>query len=280
MLISNSFYSTSPRKSSFRDSISRLYDSVRHPITDKSYTDAYGLSFNISDIVRPAWTESLGSDVLIVDIDTRAPDGDNGIFAREKINWETLDAHQANGVLSVTFMNHFMYSQIHGYDYKYYNAHHIEGHHDTWIKPHVLYELLHLYRFVVFIDADAIIQHMEVPLEWLFNRWGVTPTTSIAMPLDVTTSENGDDNHSSDSKGRLVLNTGFIVSQALPHTFEMLEAWRECTTEKRYPGCGFWKEQWSHEQRAFSEFIRYDYNPHGDNIVVRLPLFCPARIAF
>ena len=164
-------------------------------------------------------------------------------------------------------------AQIHGYDYKFYNAHHMAEHHDTWIKPHVLYELLHSYRFVVFIDADAILQHLEVPIEWLFNRWGITPSTSIAMPWDVQTSENGDDHHSEDSKGKLVLNTGFIVAQALPLTFEMLDAWRTCTTEKRYQGCGAWKEMWSHEQRAFSEYVRYDFNPSGHNIVVRILSF-------
>ena len=141
------------------------------------------------------------------------------------------------------------------------------GLHATWVKPHVLFDFLQSYKFVIFIDADATIQHLEVPFEWLFNRWGITPQTSIAMPLDTRQNLNGDLHASEDSKGRLQLNTGVVIAQALPHTFDMLTAWKECPDEKRYPGCGMWKETWSHEQKAFSEYIRYDFNPSGNNIV-------------
>lgn len=142
-----------------------------------------------------------------------------------------------------------------------------EGYHNTWVKPHVLAELLHSYRFVVFIDADATIQNLELPIEWLFNRWGITPQTSIAMPLDTRQILNGDENASNDSKGKLALNTGVVIAQALPYTFEMMTAWKDCPNEKQYPGCGAWKQNWSHEQKAFSEYIRWDYNPSGTNIV-------------
>lgn len=46
-----------------------------------------------------------------------------------------------------------------------------------------------------------------------------------------------------------------------------MDAWMTCPDEKRYAGCGNWKENWSHEQRAFSEYIRYDFNEAGNNIV-------------
>lgn len=143
----------------------------------------------------------------------------------------------------------------------------MEGMHNTWVKPHVLADFLHSYQFVIFIDADATIQHLELSFEWLFNRWGITPQTSMAMPLDTRQNLHGDTHASEDSKGRLVLNTGVMIAQALPHTFEMLKAWIECPDEKKYPGCAAWKETWSHEQKAFSEYIRYDYNPTGTNII-------------
>ena len=76
-------------------------------------------------------------------------------------------------------------------------------------------------------------------------------------------------NISVDGKGKVVLNTGVVVLQNLPHTHDMMTAWKECTGEQRYPGCGQWRDRWSHEQRAFSEYIRYDFNPQGNNIVVR-----------
>lgn len=47
----------------------------------------------------------------------------------------------------------------------------------------------------------------------------------------------------------------------------MLEAWGNCTTEVRYPGCARWKGEWSHEQRAFSEYIRYDFGKTPGTIV-------------
>ena len=131
--------------------------------------------------------------------------------------------------------------------------------------------MLRGYKFVVFIDADAIIQHLEVPLEFLFNRWDVSPHTSIALPIDTQQVLEGN-NISLDGKGKVVLNTGVVVLQNLPHTHEMMDAWKDCTSEKKYPGCGQWKEKWSHEQRAFSEYIRYDFNPQGNNIVVRATL--------
>lgn len=104
-------------------------------------------------------------------------------------------------------------------------------------------------------------------MEWLFNRWKITPETSIAMPIDTKENRNGDDKVSCDSKGKTVLNTGVVVAQSLPYTFEMFKAWIECTTDLRYPGCSHWKDRWSNEQRAFSEYIRYDFNPNNNIIV-------------
>jgi len=89
------------------------------------------------------------------------------------------------------------------------------------------------------------------------------------MPIDTKQILNGDRNASCDSKGKVTLNTGFVIAQKLPLTLKMMKAWKECPTEKKYKGCGYWKENWSHEQRAFSEYIRYDFNPDGDNIIVR-----------
>jgi hypothetical protein len=99
------------------------------------------------------------------------------------------------------------------------------------------------YKFVAFLDGDALVNTMDVPLEWMFNRWGITNQTSIAVPLDVRQGgSTGEDSH-----GNTEVNTGFLVVQNLDITFELLQAWRDCTTETRYPGCGRWKEEWSHE---------------------------------
>ncbi|KAH8712062.1 hypothetical protein GQ44DRAFT_776259 [Phaeosphaeriaceae sp. PMI808] len=244
----------------------KLYEAIQHPVDSRIYTDAAKKSFEIKEDA-PWWKEPLREQILILDIDTRVPNGPNELWNDGRMDWETMNSGGDGGMVSASFMNHFLYSQIHGYDYRFFNAHEMEGMHNTWVKPHALYDLLKKYRFVIFIDADATIQHLELPFEWLFNRWGVTPETSIAMPLDTRQILNGDVHASEDSRGKLQLNTGVVIAQALPLTFDLLTAWKECPGEKKYPGCGEWKEAWSHEQKAFSEYIRYDFNPNGTNIV-------------
>jgi hypothetical protein len=68
-----------------------------------------------------------------------------------------------------------------------------------------------------------------------------------------------------------VLNTGLVLAQNNNRTFDMLDAWSECTTEKRYPGCAQWKNKWSHEQRAFSEYIRWDPEFNNTDNIVGIP---------
>ncbi|KAK4148458.1 hypothetical protein C8A00DRAFT_38973 [Chaetomidium leptoderma] len=248
----------------FGDLMPELFKPIKLPVTAKDFIDQRGNKFVNGG--RDYWKEPMGKDILVVDIDTRNPNGENGVFNAKKMDWEKVEA-AGSSLLTVAHINHFIYSQIHGYDYKFFHAKKIRNHFDTWIKPHALQRMLHNYKFVVFIDADAIIQHLEVPMEFLFNRWNISPNTSIAMPIDTQQVFEGENNISVDSKGKIVLNSGVVVLQNLPHSHEMMQAWAECTTEKRYPGCGHWKTNWSHEQRAFSEFIRYDFNPDGNNIV-------------
>jgi hypothetical protein len=113
-----------------------------HPVDSPTYVDPFGKEFHISD--DPAWKKPLGNQILIVDMDTRPVNGSNELFdPAGNMNWETLDAHNDGGIMSASFMNHFLYAQIHGYDYRFFHAQHMEDHHDTWIKPHVIYELLH-----------------------------------------------------------------------------------------------------------------------------------------
>ncbi|KAL2264232.1 hypothetical protein VTK26DRAFT_64 [Humicola hyalothermophila] len=248
----------------YGDLIYELYRPIKLPVSATNYTDQRGKTFDTGG--RDYWQTPLGKDLLILELDTRFPAGKDEIFNPEIMNWEAVKA-SGSSLLTISYLNHYIYSQIHGYDYKFLHANKIEGHYDTWIKPQGFRKMLSSYKFVVFIDADAIIQHLEVPMEFLFNRWNIAPNTSIAMPVDTQQVSEEKGNISVDSKGKVVLNSGVVVAQNLPLTEEMLEAWAECTTEKRYPGCAKWKTKWSHEQRAFSEYIRYDFNPDGDNIV-------------
>jgi hypothetical protein len=249
-------------KPSLRDTVSALFDSIKHDPTNPEYVDAFGQTFTANQTI---WKQPLGKKILIVDIDTRVPSDTNQILNPAKLNFESMEM-KGGGLVSNAIMNHYMYALIHGYDYKYYQAQSIPDHHDTWILPHAFRELIPDYQFVVAMDADATIPHMEVPLEWMFNRWGIQEHTSMALPWDTMEIRNGR-RISVDSQDLRVLNTGFVVAQDSATTRDMLEKWRDCTSESRYVGCGRWKTEWSHEQRAFSEYIRYDYNFTAETIV-------------
>lgn len=94
------------------------------------------------------------------------------------------------------------------------------------------------------------------------------------MPIDTMEVKDGDSNASKDSRGNVVLNAGFIVLQRGDHTNAMLEAWKTCTDGSTYAECGQWKRKWSHEQRVFSEYIRYDFNPDNNIVVCMRKLGC------
>ncbi|KAL5118664.1 hypothetical protein ACEQ8H_003341 [Pleosporales sp. CAS-2024a] len=249
-------------KPALSDAISALFDSIKHDPASPEYIDGFGKKFVANQTI---WTKPLGKKLLIVDIDTRMPTDSNQILNPEKLNFERLEMG-GGGLVSNAIMHHYLYAMIHGYDYKFYQARSIPGHWDTWIMPHALRELIPDYAFVVAMDADVTLSHMEVPLEWMFNRWGIQEHTCMALPWD-TMEFRGGEPISVDSKGLRVLNTGLVVVQDSSTTRDMLEKWRDCTTEKRYAGCARWKVEWSHEQRAFSEYIRYDYNFTPETIV-------------
>lgn len=74
-----------------------------------------------------------------------------------------------------------------------------------------------------------------------------------------------------------MLNTGFVVAQNLPFTREILDVWMACTGGGTRYGeeCAKWKGKWAHEQAVFSDYLRYDYNPEGDNIRVSVSMLFP-----
>jgi len=250
-------------KPTLRDTITSLFESIKHDPNEPGYVDPSGTYYEGGK--ETTWRKPLGKKVLIVDIDTRVPTGENELLNPERMDWEQLKM-EGSGLVSNSIMNHYLYAMVHGYDYKFYQARDMKDHYNTWILPHVFRELIPNYQFVVAMDADVTIPHMEVPLEWMFNRWGIKQQTSMALPWD-TEEIRSNVSISVDSKGLRVLNTGLVIAQNSPTTLELLEAWRDCTSEERYEGCAQWKYEWSHEQRAFSEYIRYDFNNTPETIV-------------
>jgi hypothetical protein len=156
-------------------------------------------------------------------------------------------------------------ARIHGYDYKFLQAADYPDRHGTWIKVPMMKEALKTYDIVVFVDSDVMFPHLELPLEWLMNYWNITPDTLIAMATAPDFPQN------KDSQGNVLLNTGFVIVQRGQHSSriqEMFEVWEQCPEETRYAGCSNWKFEWSHEQAAFGNYIRYDFNDSPDSIRV------------
>ena len=130
-----------------------------------------------------------------------------------------------------------------------------------------LASVLPQYDIVVVADADAIFRHLYLPYEFLLNRWGITPQTSFAMPLDVAwdTKSNTSLGYTNNRFGEVNPNNGFITALNLPRTFEMLHAWNDCPDEpNRFPGCDRFRGHWPADQGAFGEYIRYEFGRSTD----------------
>ncbi|KAJ5746263.1 hypothetical protein N7520_011445 [Penicillium odoratum] len=115
-------------------------------------------------------------------------------------------------------------------------------------------EALEHYKIVVFLDADVVLPHLHVPLEWLLNYWDINPETLVAMAWDPEGEMNN------DNRGRLYLNTGFVIAQQSPRTKGISKRWDTCLDGSRYPECPQWSNRWPHEQGAFGTHVRYEYD--------------------
>jgi hypothetical protein len=148
---------------------------------------------------------------------------------------------------------------IHGYDYKFIRAPDYPDRWATWVKVPMMKEALKTHDIVVFMDADAMFHYPHLPLEWLLNYWNMTAATLVAMALDPNNKARN-----SDSQGNILLNTGFVIAQQSNRTQEMFRAWDECPQDTRYANCSHWASEWAHEQAAFGNHIRYDFNRPDD----------------
>lgn len=80
---------------------------MRHPI-DADYIDASGKRY-----ARPAhltWPKSLGKKILIVDIDTRVPNGDNELLGTKTFEWEKHESVKG-GLVTNGIMDHYLYGK-------------------------------------------------------------------------------------------------------------------------------------------------------------------------
>lgn len=145
-------------------------------------------------------------------------------------------------------------AKIHGYDYAFIHAPEYWYRHQTWVKVPMMMEALKNHKIVVFLDADALFSEPTMPLEWLLSLWNVHDDILVAAAEDIYKKTN------LDRKGRLYWNTGFVVAQNTPRTFDLFRSWKDCPSDREFPGCSQWNYRFAHEQAAFSNYIREKYN--------------------
>lgn len=90
------------------------------------------------------------------------------------------------------------------------------------------------------------------------NYWEIHPdTNSLALAADPNSKNN------QDKFGKVYLNTGFIVAQNNPKTFEIMDAWEKCPEEDGpHPDCAIFKTNGPGrptDQGGFGTYTRYDY---------------------
>ncbi|KAM0269832.1 hypothetical protein ACHAQH_009642 [Verticillium albo-atrum] len=232
-----------PAAEDFAHTVAELWKPYIHSLHNSSYTTKSGSVYNIDPSNRQ-WDQSLGKDVLILDVDTRF-DNPGHVSVLDKKN---LNARRAGR------LNHYIYALIHGYDYRFMHAPKYWYRHQTWVKVPMMKEALKKYKFVVFLDADAIFTEPQLPLEWLMSLWNIHDETLLAMAEDLDVGSNY------DKKGWLLWNTGFVIAQQSERTQKLFKSWIDCPSDAEYPGCSHWSYHWAHEQAAFGNYLRYDYN--------------------
>ncbi|KAF1993625.1 hypothetical protein P154DRAFT_527618 [Amniculicola lignicola CBS 123094] len=229
--------------------IRALYSPILHPVNAPNFTDEDGALYRLPR--TPRFNEKLGKKVLILDIDSR-PLTDNGQLMNEDLRWNDMRP------LSAGMLSHYMFAMIHGYDYKFIRAPDYTDRWGTWVKVPMMKEALKTHDYIVFMDSDVMFHYPHLPLEWLLNYWNMTSETLAMMSVDPDEPQNYDE------KGNRYLNTGFVIAQQSKRTQEMYKAWAECPSEKRYKGCEHWKKDWAHEQAAFGNYLRYDFDRAED----------------
>ncbi|KAJ8119072.1 hypothetical protein OPT61_g54 [Boeremia exigua] len=231
--------------------VRQLFEPIKGLPTESLVLEDDGVRIDLPP--NPRYLTSLGSDVLILDLDTR-PLASTEPPEHENYDWRNID-HVSAGVFS-----HYTYAMVHGYDYKFIHASEFQDRHATWVKPSAIANHIAKYKFIIFLDADATFRFLHLPIEWLLNYWNIKPHHSLVMAKDPW--DEREPQYNSDRFNRTYTNTGFIIAQNTPNTIPILKAWQECPSDTRYPTCSQWNQQRFHEQSAFGEYIRYDYGDY------------------
>ncbi|KAK3937954.1 hypothetical protein QBC46DRAFT_174552 [Diplogelasinospora grovesii] len=237
----------SSRLDELSDVIRALWAPLVLPVTEPTFTTLDGDKKHLPPTEQLIHTKSLGKRICILDVDTRGLSGDGDVFGSHLPTWGNLAFSSAG------FLSHYLYAQIHGYTYKFVRAPTYHDRAPHWTKVIFTQELLKRYDIVVMLDYDAMFPSPELPLEWLLNYWKIDREVMVAMAEDPDVDVN------LDLRGKINVNTGFIIAQSSENTQRLFKDWAECPDETRYKGCARWKREAFHEQAAFSSHVRYDF---------------------
>ncbi|ROT42489.1 hypothetical protein SODALDRAFT_336204 [Sodiomyces alkalinus F11] len=204
---------------------------------------------------KKRWTKPLGKNLCIFDLDSRPFDEPGQIFGRKVLTWEKPE--EIHG-LSLGVLQHWLFAKIHGYKYYYVKTGDFQDRRASWKKPFIIRKMLEKHETCVYMDSDAIFNHMDLPVEWLLNYWDIDAKKDL-----VSLSIDPKAEHNRDKKGKLYDNTGFVIAQNHPVTFNMMDDWAVCADDGgKHPDCvdyrtvAFGRPS---DQGGFGNFIRYDY---------------------
>lgn len=250
------------------------------PLNSTVYKPHGAYEWTLKEGQEPLWTQPLGKQLCIFDLDNRPFEDDGQIFGQKPLSW-TDNPVEMHG-LSLGVLQHWLYgmsgtrafsalvswipvranvtitAKIHGYKYYYVRTGEFEDRRASWKKPVVLGRILKKHQTCVYMDSDAIFNHIDLPLEWLMNYWNIDKTNnSVALAMDPKAE------HNRDKQGKLYDNTGFMIVQNRPVTFNMMDDWAVCADDGgKHPDCieyrtvAFGRPS---DQGGFGNFIRYDY---------------------
>ncbi|KAH7367295.1 hypothetical protein B0T11DRAFT_275055 [Plectosphaerella cucumerina] len=231
----------------------------RIPLNSTVYKPHGAYQWEIKEDQDLLWETPLNKQLCIFDLDNRPFEEEGQIFGPKTLSWtdNPVDMHG----LSLGVLQHWLYAKIHGYKYYYVHTGEFEDRRASWKKPSVMGRILKKHQTCVYMDSDAIFNHMDLPLEWLMNYWNIDKNNnSVALAMDPKAE------HNVDKQGKLYDNTGFMIVQNRPVTFEMMDDWAVCADEGgKHPDCveyrtvAFGRPS---DQGGFGNFIRYDYKDH------------------
>ena len=91
--------------------LSAAFQTIKHPIKATKYIDPSAQEFEIASD-GPWWHEPLRNKILILDIDTRIPQGPNEVWNDGRMEWEAIKLTRKGSAASASFLNHFLYGEL------------------------------------------------------------------------------------------------------------------------------------------------------------------------